>query len=169
MKVPELVSERLILRPHEESDADFMIELNADPAVTRFTGDGPIDRASALQLIRDLERQFAERRLGRFLVLRRDTNHRIGFCGLKATADPRVADLGFRFLRRCWGYGYATEAAAASVSYGFEDRGLGRITAEVEAGNQRSIRVLEKLGFRCVGTNAAGDTLWDLERPEKRE
>ena len=160
----ELVSERLILRPHEDLDAPFMVSLNEDPEVTRYTSDGPFEGLDpALALIRELRRQFRERRMGRFIVLHRATREQLGWCGLKPVeADPRAADLGFRFQRRWWGQGFATEAARACVRYGFEELRLRTLTAEVEEGNQRSINVLEKLGFRPGGKVEGKTGSWVL-------
>jgi RimJ/RimL family protein N-acetyltransferase len=117
----ELLTDRLVLRPHEESDAEFMVSLNTDPEVTRYLystvapaspPEPLLDLASARRLTHELRRQFRERRMGRFIVLQRVTGERLGWCGLKPVdADPLAADLGYRFLRRSWGQGFATEAA----------------------------------------------------------
>jgi len=162
----ELLSDRLILRPHEDLDALFMVSLNSDPEVTRYTSNGPFEELEpALTLIHELRRQFRERRMGRFIVLHRATGEPLGWCGLKPIeADPLAADLGYRFLRRWWGQGFATEAAQACVRYGFEELRLRTLTAEVEEGNERSIRVLEKLGFRPSGKVEGKTGSWVLEK-----
>ena len=159
-----LVTERLLLRPHDGSDAPFMIELNADPEVTRFTPDGPLTTGMAMEIIQSLRKQFEERRMGRFLVLRKETGERVGFCGLKPVLHQRTADLGYRFMRRFWGQGLATEAAQACVRYGIDELSLEAVTAEVDVGNARSIRVLGKLGFALLRREGSTET-WELRAP----
>jgi RimJ/RimL family protein N-acetyltransferase len=60
-------------------------------------------------------------------------------------------DIGFRFFRKFWGRGYATESAAACLDYGFGQLGLHRIIGRAMELNTASIRVLEKIGMRKVG------------------
>jgi [ribosomal protein S5]-alanine N-acetyltransferase len=161
--VVPLLTERLVLRPHEESDVEFMVVLNADPEVNRFTPDGPLEVEAAMKIVLSLQRQFRERRMGRFVVLLKESGEPLGWCGLKPTAVEQRADLGYRFAQRWWGQGFATEAARACVRYGFDELSLERLTAEADVGNVRSVRVLEKLGFRLRGRE--GDTAtWELRR-----
>lgn len=145
------VTERLTLRPHELSDVPFMIALNADPEVVRYTGNrafGSEDEAVAVVV--SLMRQHEERGLGRFVVCLRDSGERIGWCGLKWHEEEQAADLGFRFFRAHWGRGYATEAARACLVWG-DGLGLPRIFAEAMPANAASVAVLHKLGFREAG------------------
>ncbi len=159
-----LFTERLILAPHDESDLDFMCALNADADVVRFTGDGPLDAAQALQVVNSLQRQWRERRMGRLVLLSRNTGERVGWCGLKWIAEEGTGDLGYRFFKKWWGHGLATESARACLRYGFEDLGLSRIIAEAHADNARSIHVLEKLGFLRRGQDGT-TTRWEILRP----
>jgi ribosomal-protein-alanine N-acetyltransferase len=76
----------------------------------------------------------------------------IGFCGIQpvpfeAPFTPAV-EIGWRLARAHWGHGYATEAARASLAYGFETVGLAEIVAMVVPANQRSISVCMRLGMR---------------------
>ena len=74
----------------------------------------------------------------------------IGYCGLSYVDDlgghPEVA-LGYRLARRYWGRGYASEAAHATIDYGFEVLGLRRIVATIDPGNTASVRVAVKAGM----------------------
>lgn len=143
----ELTTERLLLRLHRPEDAGFMSELNSDPEVVRYTGDGALRPKEAEEIIESLRRQFRESRTGRFIVVERSTARRIGWCGLKRLPENGEIDLGYRFLREAWAKGYATEAGAACLKYGFETLGFRRITARVAAGNAASLNVLDKLGM----------------------
>ncbi len=142
---------RLRMRFHDLTDVAFMQELNLDPEVTRFTGDGPVaDETEARSRIARLETQAAAR-MGRMVVLDRESGERLGWCGLKDLVDEGQVDLGYRFFRRHWGKGYATEASAASLAFGFGELALPRIVALVSEGNVASLRVIEKLGLRSIG------------------
>ncbi|MEL6341755.1 MAG: GNAT family N-acetyltransferase [Myxococcota bacterium] len=147
-----LTTPRLLLRPHHLSDVPFMVRLNDDPDVVRYTGDVAFeDPSEAVAVVRSLQRQFAARRMGRLIAIERATGEPVGWCGLKFREDEGVVDLGYRFLKDRWGRGYATEAGQACVRYGFDDLGLASMIAEVVPENKGSVRVLEKLGFRRIG------------------
>src|SRR4051812_19914071 len=104
-----LVTARLGLRPHRPGDAPFMVELNSDPEVVRYTGNGPFATlAEAEEVVASLERQWREERLGRLLAVELATGKPVGWCGLKRL--PGDVDLGYRLLRSAWGRGLATEA-----------------------------------------------------------
>ncbi len=129
-----------------------MMELNADPEVIRYTGDVPfVDEREPRAIVERLRRQFEARRMGRFVVLHRVTGEKLGWCGLRWNAAEEVADLGYRFCRRYWGQGFATESSEASIRYGFEELGLDRIVAHAMKANVASVRVLERLGFKQTG------------------
>jgi RimJ/RimL family protein N-acetyltransferase len=77
-------------------------------------------------------------------------------------------ELGYYFGRAAWGKGYATEAAAAVLAWGFDDVGLDRIVAVARPFNHASKRVLGKLVFRYVGAGHHYDVdteLWEKSRP----
>jgi ribosomal-protein-alanine N-acetyltransferase len=61
---------------------------------------------------------------------------------------PPAIELGYRFARKHWGRGYATEAAATMLRRGFEELRLPRIGAIVDVRNVASERVLQKIGMR---------------------
>jgi len=140
-------------------DADAFFALNSDPEVMRFTGEPPLcslgQAREAIEAYPDF-RVHGFGRWGCFLrvpdaVTGSSAGAMIGFCGLKRLAEFDAVDVGFRFLPQYWGRGYATEAARASVAFGFGTLGLDRIIALVLPENGASIRVIEKLGMRRVG------------------
>jgi RimJ/RimL family protein N-acetyltransferase len=75
----------------------------------------------------------------------------IGVAGLTHLQDGPEVEVGYRFMRRCWGKGYATEAARASIDSGFAELGLERIVAVTTPDNRPSRRVMEKCGLTFVG------------------
>lgn len=145
--------QRLILRPHRYADAEFMVELNSDPEVTAHTPDGPLPGLDVAEaIVKSLRQQFVDRRIGRFIVEDSSTGRAIGWCGLKWLEESDEIDLGYRFLRETWGKGVATEAARSCLHYGFKELHFSRITARVLPRNAGSIKVLQKLGMREIGT-----------------
>ena len=146
-------SKRLFLRPHHLDDAEFMVELNSDPEVIRYTGDLPFAHISEAKLIiQALLKQFEERQLGRLIVGDKNSGNPLGWCGLKWHNDEQGADLGFRFLRSEWGKGYATEAGKACLEWAEKEGTIPFIFARARLENIPSCRVLEKLGFKSTNT-----------------
>ena len=84
---------------------------------------------------------------GRWSVINKADNQFLGWCGLKYSPHLDEVDLGFRLMKPYWGKGYATEAGAACLAYGFKKYDLKMIVGRAMAANKASIRVLEKLGM----------------------
>jgi [ribosomal protein S5]-alanine N-acetyltransferase len=142
-----LRTDRLLLREFELTDAPELFALNADPEVMRYTGDKPFTTvADAEALVRGYT-CYRTDGYGRYSVVRLSDRAFLGWCGLRKQKDGSV-DLGYRFHRRFWGSGYATEAGLASVQHGFTDLGLEHIIGRVARANLASVRVLEKCGLR---------------------
>lgn len=86
--------------------------------------------------------------LGFHAAVTRDRGDFLGWVSLRITgADPREAELGYRFQRTAWGAGYATEAARALINEGFADPEVDRIVATTYQDNVASQRVMQKLGM----------------------
>lgn len=89
---------------------------------------------------------------GLYLVALRETGAPIGICGLLKRESMQDIEIGFAFLERFWGKGYAYESASAVMDYARTSLELKRIAATTAPGNRGSIRVLEKLGLRFERT-----------------
>jgi ribosomal-protein-alanine N-acetyltransferase len=143
-----LRTDRLTLRQLVPDDAQAMFDLNADPEVRRFVPDAPQASVDAeRRALEDYQAVYRDHGFARWATIETSSGEWLGWCGLRRQPDGEV-DLGYRFRRATWGRGFATEAARASLAYGFDTLGLARIVAVVQAGNATSIRVLEKLGLR---------------------
>ncbi len=138
---------RLRLREMNETDAEFFFELNSDPDVIRFTGDNPFrtvhESTDFIQNYSDYQR-FG---MGRWIVELKLNQQRLGWCGLKYHPDEQFVDLGFRFLKREWGKGYATEASEGCILWA-KEKGIKCLVGRAMKENEASIRVLSKLGFQ---------------------
>ncbi|NEM98504.1 GNAT family N-acetyltransferase [Pontibacter burrus] len=151
-------TERLLLRELLPSDDRGMFELDSAFEVHRYLGNKPIKRIeesrNAIEFIRQ---QYLENGIGRWAVIEKETNCFVGWAGLKYVKETtnchtNFYDLGYRFIKRFWGNGYATEAAEASIDFGFEQLKLKDIYAMVDVNNGASRRVLEKVGLTFIET-----------------
>lgn len=149
-----LETERLILRWLTVDDAAFVFELATEPAWLRFIGDRGIRDLETARVYLERGPLDLYRRLGfgLYRVELKSAGTPIGICGLIKRDGLEDVDLGFALLSRFQGHGYALEAAAATLAHGRRDLKLGRIAAITDPDNERSIRLLEKLGFRYVDT-----------------
>lgn len=94
---------------------------------------------------------YARHGFGLYMVEIASSRVPIGICGLlRRDALPDV-DIGFAFLPEFWGQGFAREAAAAVLEYARQVLGLPRVVAVTSTDNNRSIKLLENIGFRFEG------------------
>ncbi len=143
----QLFTPRLHLRQFQTADAPHLLELNSDPAVLRFVPDGPYDSEKTVRQWIETYDQYDRWGTGRLAVIRREDGAFLGWCGLKYLEETGEVDLGYRFMQRYWGRGYATEAALPCLDYAFNILGLAEVVGRAEAENTASIHILEKLGM----------------------
>ncbi len=157
-------TERLILRELHQEDAQGIFELDSNPRVHTYLGNQPIQTlAEAEAVIEFIRQQYRENGIGRWAVVEKSTGEFLGWCGLKLITEPiggrcQYYDLGYRFIESHWGKGYATEAASATLTFGFKELQQEMIFAMAEPGNEASIHVIQKLGFSFVETFDWDDT-----------
>ncbi len=142
-----LETERLYLREITPDDAQFAYDLNLDEEVIRYTGDGPFESVAAAKEFLEKYDHYRKYGFGRWAVVRKSDNEILGWCGLKYSEDKDEFDIGFRFFKKYWNAGYATESAAACLKIGFEKFDMKTIVGKARKENLASIRVLEKLGL----------------------
>jgi len=141
----DLQTERLRLTPVAQADAAFVLEMLNDPGWLANIGD---------RGVRTLEQASAyvtDRFEGKAWWVVRDagSGEPLGLCGVVPTRPGlEMPDLGYAFLARHSGKGYATEAAQAVLEHAMGPLGHTRLAAITTLSNTPSQRVLEKLGFR---------------------
>lgn len=152
-------TERLLLRPVLDTDLDSMFEMDSDPEVHKYLGYRPIKtKEEAQKAIDYIKMQYEERGIGRWAVINKVTKEFMGWSGLKLNIkeesyNPNFSDfydVGYRFIKRFWGKGYATESGKAAINYGFNTMKLETIYAITEMGNTGSHNALLKIGFNYV-------------------
>jgi|SRR5687768_1514961 len=152
-RLPTIETPRLTLRWLDESDLPSLFEIFSNPEVTRYWSSPALeDLAAAGKLLEHIHQSFAAGSLYQWGVLQRDTNRVIGTCTLASiSTEHKRAELGYALGREHWGHGYMTEVLPILLRYAFGSMGLHRIEADVDPRNTRSIRSLERLGFRLEG------------------
>jgi RimJ/RimL family protein N-acetyltransferase len=154
--MPDIETERLRIRKLSLDDTDFVVELLNEPSFLRYIGDRNVrDRTSACRYLEAGPfASYARFGFGLMCVelkpaaAAESAEVSIGICGLLKRDTLEDVDVGFAFLPRYWGQGYAFEAATAVLAQGREVFGLRRIVAITSLDNEASIRLLERLGFR---------------------
>src|SRR3954465_12161787 len=148
------MTERLVLRSWRPSDRAPFARLNADPEVVEFLNDGvPFTRAQSDELFDAIQLHWEQRGFGLWCAAAREApGECLGFVGLAVPSFlPSVlpaVEVGWRLARPAWGRGLATEAARASLRWGRRELGLRQVVSVVTPGNDRSVRVAQKLGMR---------------------
>ena len=141
-------TERLRLRPFVAADYDWLLEMRADEAVSRYLG-GMDDLANrvATRLAYYLDHQ-ARHGYAMSVIALKATGEQVGWGGLQYLDDGDDVEVGYGFARRHWGHGYATEMARGCLAHAFGPLGLDRVVAKASPENTTSTRVMEKIGMR---------------------
>ena len=115
----------------------------------RYIGDGkPQSREQTVIRLNAVLDHWKQHGFGLFTAVEKTSGDFVGFCGLKYLDTSSEIEVGYRLAKKFWRRGLATEAARASLRYGFETLGLDRIVAVVQPENGASCRVIEKIGLR---------------------
>jgi RimJ/RimL family protein N-acetyltransferase len=139
-------TERLVLCQFRLEDLDALVQLRADPEVMRYIGDQ--SREKVEQRLRYYISHYESHGFGMWAVIDKSTGAMAGWCGLVFLDETPEVEVGYGVARDYWGRGLMTEAARASLRYGFERAGLPRIVAVAMPEHTASRRIMEKLGMR---------------------
>ena len=144
-----LETDRLSLRKFVVEDAPFIFKLVNDPSWLRFIGDRGVHSLEDAQkyILNGPMSSYERFGFGLYMVQSKAGEVPLGMCGLIKRDFMQDVDIGYAFLPEFWGYGYAYEAALATLEYGKSAFGLKRIVAVVSPDNVSSIKLLKKLGF----------------------
>ena len=152
-------TERLILREIVPSDAPGIFELDSDPLVHEYIDNDLLTSIEgASKVIEFIREQYVERGVGRWAAIEKSSGDFIGWSGLKLNTGEKemlndkydFIDIGYRFIPRYWGKGYATESAIAALDYGFRVLKYETIAGIALIGNIASNKVLQKIGLKHV-------------------
>ncbi|HEX7587922.1 MAG TPA: GNAT family N-acetyltransferase [Anaerolineae bacterium] len=139
----------MILRKFTLEDAPFIVDLLNQPSWLRFIGDRGIRSIDdAEKYIVNVHQASYERLgFGFYLTELKEGYTPIGMCGLIKRETLNDVDIGFAFLPQYWSKGYAFEAASAVMEYARDVLNLKRIVAIATPDNDRSIKLLKRIGM----------------------
>lgn len=145
---PILETERLSMRPFEESDLEWLLGHRSDLDVAFYLG------GLDLQTPKFVEKRLrfymdCYQKLGFSMCLTslRETRVPVGVTGLQPLEKTGLVEVGYSFEKEHWGKGLATEAAVGWLGFGFGEAGLDRIVAVADPENAGSVKVMEKVGM----------------------
>jgi len=151
----DIKTNNLILRDLRFEDLEGMFEMDSNPLVHKYLGKKPLKSISeSKKQIESIQEQYKKFGIGRWAVLLKSTSEFIGWSGLKFNTDialnhhTHFYDIGYRFIPRYWGNGFATESATVALNFGFKELNIKTIYGIAECDNKASNKVLKKLGLR---------------------
>ena len=154
-----LETKRLILRDVLDTDLDGMFELDSNPIVHKYLGNSPIKtKEKAAEIIQFIQQQYKSLGIGRFATIEKSSGDFIGWSGLKLNTGKKEAlngktdfyDIGYRFIPKYWGKGYATESSLEILEFGFNKLNIKTICGAAEKENIASNKVLQKIGLKFI-------------------
>lgn len=166
-------TQRLLFRELAPSDAEGIYELDSNPEVHLYLGNNPVTSFEQCHdAIAHIRNQYEKNGIGRWAVILKESGEFIGWAGLKLESNvnghEQFYDLGYRFIQKHWGKGYASEAAQAWVDYGFKVMKLEKINAFIDIDNIASRKAIEKAGLKFIETfmeNGVEEAWYELKNP----
>jgi ribosomal-protein-alanine N-acetyltransferase len=152
-EIPEIRTDRLVLRGFRQADLPRYGEIFNDPEVIRYLPIQPPGRTQE-QVTAGHQRvgeHWRRHGYGLWAVCDPSVDELIGHCGLRQLEEIDETELLYAMARPYWNRGLTTEAARASLEFGFGRAGLNRIVALAVPENVASVRVMEKVGMRFEG------------------
>jgi RimJ/RimL family protein N-acetyltransferase len=148
-----LETERLRLRLMEERDLDDFAVMYSDPETMQYIGEGKVlSRMDTWRSIAGVLGHWLLKGYGMWAVETKDTNQLVGRLGFLDVEGWPGFELGWLIARPHWGKGYASEGSRAAYEYAIATLKRERVISLIRPGNERSVRVAEKLGFVRDGT-----------------
>ena len=169
MPLPLLQTESALLRAVQLADVDALHQLWTTPEVRRYLWDHVIiSRDTAEQVIESHLDIMHRLGIGYWLVHEPSPAQGeapvAGFCGFRIMDEGPEIELMYGLLAEYWGKGIATEACGAALEYLWRETRYQQVYARTDPPNQRSVRVMVRLGMRHMSTTPSMIT-YMLRRP----
>jgi RimJ/RimL family protein N-acetyltransferase len=177
MVVPEIRTERLLLRAWRDADVAVMARICSDAETMRYMlPPRPLTHAEAALDVENLGDHWLRHGFGHWAVEELGTGRLIGRTGIKRhpdwPLDPLNMEVGWLYDRAVWGRGLATEGARAAVWFCFEELARPEVISIAHPHNAASRRVMEKAGFSFAGEGRweerGLDVVWYRRRRSQR-
>ncbi|MCX6112365.1 MAG: GNAT family N-acetyltransferase [Proteobacteria bacterium] len=146
-----LETDRIILRPWKHSDISDYHKMMDNPLVLKYL---PIDHFTLEDAETKIQSRIDQQNDHGFCIwamVLKENNKLIGHCGLQYICETKDIEVGYALSPDQWNRGLATEAAKASLDYGFKTLRLGIILGLVFPDNKSSKHILKKIGMKYVG------------------
>jgi RimJ/RimL family protein N-acetyltransferase len=146
--MPEIETSRLRLRMFRPDDLDALALITGDPEVMKYLGvSGPRTKEKTKNTIDAILRHWEQHGFGIWAIEHKADATLIGWCGLQMLEKTPEVEIAYLLAKEYWNQGLATEAARATVEFGFNGLQLKRIVAIARPENVGSYRVMEKIGM----------------------
>jgi [ribosomal protein S5]-alanine N-acetyltransferase len=147
-----LESERVVIRPWQESDRDAFYTMARDPEVMRFVHGGePYSEEEADQFFARQAHTAAQHHVCMGALVEKSSDRVIGVAGAQPLGTTGDFEIGWWLARDFWGRGFATEAGRIAMTHVLETMGLPRVRAIIDPGNRASVAVVTRLGMTYDG------------------
>jgi RimJ/RimL family protein N-acetyltransferase len=171
--IPQLQTERLLLRGFAQKDFEDYARFHADPEVMRYISGSPVTRTDAWRSFAVMIGHWALRGYGMWGVERKSDGVLVGRVGLWNPEGWLGLEVGWTLGREFWRQGYATEAARAAMGFAFLTQDISRLISVIDVHNIASQRVAERLGetrgeqrvIEFAGKTFTAD-IWSIAREE---
>ena len=151
-EVPELHTNRLLMRGWRDEDLDQWLAITTHPGVYESLGrTEPVGRADAWREMAWGAGHWALKGFGHWVLEDRESARIVGRAGLLYPPGWPGLEVGWTVAPEHWGKGYAPEAGRAACEWAHAALGARHIISLIDGSNERSIRVAEKLGERREG------------------
>lgn len=153
MEFRSIITNQLLLRKVEQTDAPFVLEGLSNDVLTKYM----LIKYYSLEEVQKQMDYYANHYTNKtgfyWLIETLDTGKNVGVIGVNnISSTHQKAEIGFWILPKYWQQGYTAEAAKAVLQFAFNELQLNRIEATVETENIASIATINKLGFKHEGT-----------------
>ncbi|MBU7582310.1 MAG: GNAT family N-acetyltransferase [Nostoc sp. TH1S01] len=142
----EIETPRLRLRRFVTDDFDDLCRIYSDTEVMKYLS--PRNKEQTQASLHKHIQHWQQHNFGMWAVVHKDNGKLIGRCGLGFLENTPEVELGYVFDKSYWNMGIGTEAATATINYGFAEAKLNRIVAIAHPENIASVRVIQKVGMK---------------------
>lgn len=142
-------TERLILKPTDTEDSEFIFKIMNTPKYYQYIGDRNIRTLEDAEnyIIQKIYPQYEKMGFGNYTVILKSDSSKIGFCGIYVRPNLETPDIGFAFFEEYEGKGYAYEASSLLKQLAKDEFGLKKLGGITVEYNHSSRKLLEKLGL----------------------
>ena len=143
-------TERLILKPTDKEDGEFIFKIMNTPKYYKYIGDRNIRTLEDAEnyITQKMMPQYEKMGFGNFTVTLKSDGSKICFCGIYVRPSLETPDIGFAFFEEYEGKGYAYEASSLLKQLAKDEFGLKKLSGITVEYNHSSRKLLEKLGLK---------------------